>query len=346
MDLKQLMIKVRNEGGSEVHLKIGSAPLMRQQKFLKRLSLPAFVPQDMDALLKAVLTDDESKKVQSGAFFEKNIWGADPCNFSVNFFKIQGQTAAILRLLAPTIPSFDGMRLPAVMGQMIERKSGLLIISGPPRSGIMSTVAALVEMINKNQPAHVLIMQDQIEFVFEPKKARISQRQFKKDLVSFEAGINFAKRMDVDVLVIGDMKREPPFRAIFDYVNGGNFAILTMQTLGVQTTLEKLLGSFSADDQDYIAGVLSQDLIGVCSQALLVDPLEQKIVPVHETLVMNSPIRKIIQGGRANQIEFNFKSAGEGSALFETDVNRAVKEQKVSKEIGDSFMAWYKGMKG
>ncbi len=343
MDLKQLITTARSEEATEIHLKIGSPPIVRQRRFLKRLQMPAVQGPDIEKMIEALLTPDEKKKFGEHNSFEGNIWGKEPCSFSLNLFKSQQQTCAIIRLLSSSIPTFEDLRVPAIFSKFLEAHKGLLILCGPPRSGISSLLASAIEKINTSRAGHLLVMVDQIEYNFEPKMCRISLRQYKKDFISLEAGINFSKRMDVDVLSIGDLRRELPFRGILEYVNGGHFAILTMPNLGFQAALEKIIFSFSDSDREYVSNLLSVDLVGVCSRYNLFNA--NQVVPIYEALFPGSAVRKIIQTGKIGQIEANLKTAGEGSITFDADITRNFKEGKITREILDGFQSWYRGSK-
>ena len=345
MELKSLIVTVQQQGGSEIHLKVGASPLMRHNKNLKRMPMPAVVSADLDSMVNGLLSADEQKKFQDQQSFEANYFGQEPCNFRVNLFKVQGQTQAIVRLLRSKIPRFEEIGFPASFADLTDGRSGLLILSGPARSGISTSLAAIVERMNTTRGGHILVLEDPIEYVFQSKGAFISQRQLKKDLNSVEQGINFAKRMDVDVLVIGDLKREPPMRILLEYVNGGHMVIISMQTLGIQNTLEKILISFPEKDRDHVCSILARHLLGICSQTLIFDPLGSRMTPIHELLTVNHTIRGILQKGRIGQIESNIEGAGEGSRLFESQLTRLVREGKVSKEISDAFLTSYRGYK-
>ncbi len=344
MDLKQLISAVLEQGGTEIHLKIGSPPLVRQNKFLRRLSLPAIQAGDIEGIIKQALSPADLAKFSQQRSFEGNFFGAPPCNYRLNLFQAQSETMAIIRLIRKAVPNFAEISFPTAMDSLTQAKAGLVIIAGPCRSGISTSLAAFVERVNQNRAAHILLFEDPIEFSFEPKKSRISQRQFKTDVISIEAGINFAKRMDVDVLVIGDLKRELPFRSILEYVAGGHLVVLTMQTLGIQNTLEKILFAFPENDRTYIGNVLATCLLGICSQALLLHPGEKRLRPIHEVLISNSTISGILQKGRANQIEPNMRSAGEGSITFEQSAGRMIREG-VPKDVIDAFISMYRGIK-
>ncbi|HEY9071914.1 MAG TPA: ATPase, T2SS/T4P/T4SS family [Candidatus Ozemobacteraceae bacterium] len=344
MDLTQLLTTVQESGGTEIHLKVGSPPLVRQNKFLRKLALPAVQPGDIAGVVKQALSPEELAKFNQQRQFEGNFFGGAPCNFRLNLFQAQSQTMAIIRLIRKAVPNFAEISLPPALEALTEAKAGLVILAGPCRSGISTSLAAFVERINQGRSAHVLLFEDPIEFSFEPKKCRITQRQFKKDLYSIESGINFAKRMDVDVLVIGDLKRELPFRSILEYVAGGNFVVLSMQTLGIQNTLEKILYAFPESDRPYIGNVLATSLLGICSQALLLNPGSKKLVPIHEVFISNSTMAGILQKGRVNQIEPNLRSAGEGSITFEQSAGRLIRDG-MPKDVLDAFMTMYRGVK-
>ncbi|HNV70328.1 MAG TPA: ATPase, T2SS/T4P/T4SS family [Candidatus Ozemobacteraceae bacterium] len=343
MDLKQLINTVFQQGGSELHLKVGSQPLMRKNKNLKQLQMPAVQNDDMIKIVKTMLLQDEAKKFVDQSSFEKNVIGELPCNYRLNLFRSQGQILGIVHIIRQAMPSFSEISFPQVFDSFTKARQGLFIIAGPARSGVSTSLAAFVERINQTRSSHILLIEDPIEFTFDPRLARISQRQLKKDLQTVEQGINFAKRSDVDVLVIGDVKREVPYKTILEYVNGGHFVVLSMQTLGIQNTLDKIIISQPESEREHICNMLARDLLGICSQALVFHAIEQKLMPIHETLIMNNTMKGIIQKARINQLEANIMSGGEGSFLFEHNLNRLVRENKIPKESADGFINFYRG---
>ena len=345
MQLKELIEAVYSQGGSEIHLKAGSPPLIRQNRFLRRVEQDPLKAADMKKILKDLLDDEDRKKFAANQYLERNFFGVAPCNYRLILFQAQEETFAIVKIIRKAVPSFGEILFPQTLGEIIHASKGIFILAGPARSGISTSLAALVEHINQNRACHILIMEDPIEFAFEPKKSRVSQRQFKKDLLSIDQGINFAKRMDVDVMVIGDLKQEVPYRSLLDYVDGGHFVILSMQTLGIQNTLEKIIFSFPEADRDHACNVLAHNLIGVCSQALLLDSTGRNLVPIHEVLQVNNTIRGIVQKGRINQIEPNIRSAGTGSATFDDSISRAIGQGNLSRESASAFQDMYRGMR-
>jgi len=345
MDLKQIIASVHQQGGTEIHLKVGSPPLVRHNKYLKRMTGEILQKVDLDSIADVMLASDEKRKFGEQRFFEGNFFGQPPCNFRLNLFYAQSQICAIIRIIGKAVPKFSEIGFPESLASITTANTGLFILAGPARSGISTSLAAFIERINQSRAAHILIIEDPIEFYFEPQKSRISQRQFKKDLLSIEQGINFSKRMDVDVLVIGDLKREIPYTSVLDYVDGGHFVIITMQTLGVQNTLEKIILSFPEADREHIWNVLAHNLLGICSQVLLVDPFDQRMLPIHEVLLLNNSMRSTIQKGRISQIDPNLKTVGENNQSFEQDILRVLREGRLTKEITDSFMSMYKGLR-
>lgn len=345
MDLKNLLAKVHQQGATELHLKVGAAPLIRQNRFLKKIDLPAVTAEDLKGVLATALPEDERKRLANVRFQEVNVFGEPPCNYRLQILQAQGEFCIIIKIIAKAIPGFAELGFPFSLEPLTKAAQGLFILAGPARSGISTSLASFVERINQNRSAHVLVVEDPIEYTFEPKKSRISHRQFKKDIQSIEQGINFAKRMDVDVLVLGDLKREVPFYNILDYVAGGHFVVLSMQSLGAQNTVEKILFSFPEHDREHAANVLSHTLLGICSQALLHSPSESRMVPIHEVMLMNNTIRQIIQKGRVTQIDPNLRAGGEGSQPFDVPLGKYAREQVLPKEAVDAFLATYRSSK-
>ncbi|NCB40880.1 MAG: hypothetical protein EOM80_19165, partial [Erysipelotrichia bacterium] len=218
MDIRKMIETVKTAGGTELHIKAGARPLMRKNKFLRRMDFPVLQEADVEGMLKELLSEEERNKFNKLSSYEANYFGKPPCNFRLTLFHSQQKPVALIKIISSKVPSLEEIRFPEVLTPIFDSRKGLFIISGPARSGISTSLAAIVERMNKLHARHVLIIEDPIEFHFEEKRCRISQRQFRKDINMIEQGINFAKRMDVDVLVIGDLKREIPFRNIIEYV--------------------------------------------------------------------------------------------------------------------------------
>lgn len=346
MDIKKLIETVKKAGGTELHLKVGSQPLMRKNKFLRRMECPILHADDMETMLKELLSEEDRGKFNKLSSFEANYFGRPPCNFRLTLFHSQQKPVALIKIISNKIPTLEEIKFPEPLVPYLDAKKGIFIIAGPARSGISTSLAAMVERMNQLHARHVLIIEDPIEFNFEQKRCRISQRQFRKDIHMIEQGINFAKRMDVDVLVIGDLKREIPFKSIIEYVAGGHFVILSMQTLGIVNTLEKFIFSFPEADREFVCQVLAENLQGVCSQALIADMAGKRIVPVHETLVMNNTAMSIIQKGKVSQLEPNIVSAGVGSQLFSQSVQKLYLANELDRTAGEGFLEFYRGTRG
>lgn len=346
MDIKKLIENVKNSGGTELHLKVGSRPLIRKNKFLRHMEFPPIQEADMEDLLKSLLSSEDIEKFKKASSFEANFFGKPPCNFRLTLFHSQQRPVALIKIINSKIPTLEEIKFPEPLIPFLDAKKGVFIVAGPARSGISTSLASMVERMNQRKPRHILIIEDPIEFNFEQKRCRISQRQFRKDILVIDQGINFAKRMDVDVLVIGDLKREIPFRSIVEYVAGGHFVVLSMQTLGIVNTLEKFIFSFAESDRDFACQVLAENLQGVVSQALISDQVGKRIVPVHETLVINNTVMSIIQKGKISQIEPNIASAGTGSQLFAQSVQKLYLKNELDRVAGEDFLDFYRGTRG
>ena len=347
MDVKLLIEKVFESGGNELHMKIGSKPLMRKNNALKPMDFPALVEDDMKDLQSELLTKDEIAKFERIGVYEVNHFGKPPCNFRLSMFHSQQKPIAYIKIVNNSAPSLMEIGFPESAASLLSSAKGLFILSGPARSGISTSMAALVEYMNNKFRRHVLVIEDPIEYYYQPKECIISQRQFSKDIYMIEQGINFAKRMDVDTLVIGDLKRDIPFKNIIEYVAGGHLVILCMQNLGITSTLEKFVLSFPESYREYVNIVLSENLLAVCSQALITNSTGRR-VPVHEILIPNKNSAGIIAMGKYSQIRNNINTAGSGSILFDTDKGRpgSVAEKlakgELEKSAADAFLEYYK----
>lgn len=345
MNVKQLIGKVKEAGGTELHLKISSKPLMRKGRLIRNMDYPAIEVADMVGLLSELLTEDEINKFKKIGIFESNFFGSSPCNFRLSVFHSQQKPVVLIKIIESKIPLLKDLMFPESIASLLDSRKGLLIMTGSPRSGISTSLASLIDRVNQSSSRHILLIEDPIEFIFEQKMSRISQREFRKDIFMIERGINFAKRMDIDILVIGDLKKEIPFKNIIEYVSGGHFVILNMQTLGVSNALEKLIFSFPEADREYICQVLAENLLGVCSQFLLQGGTG-KTVPVYEVLINNSTSSSVIQKCKLGQIAHNISSFGAGSESFAQAIQNLVAKRVIDRNTGGDFLDFLNGTKG
>ncbi|NLM17832.1 MAG: Flp pilus assembly complex ATPase component TadA [Candidatus Riflebacteria bacterium] len=338
MEVVKLIEKVYTAGGNELHLKVGTKPMMRRNKHLIQLDVPVLVEDDMKHLFNDLLKDDHRKEFEEESFLELNFWDNKPCNYRLSLFRSQGTTVATIKLIESEVPSIDKLQFPQSIVSLLSARQGLLIFAGPTRSGITTLMASAIQHINETSERHIHIIEDPVEYRYKNDKSYISQRQLGKDLLVIEQGINFAKRMDVDVLVIGDIKREIPFFNIIEYMMGGHMVILCMPTLGVTTTLEKFVYSFDESRRNYIYHALSEHLLAVMSQGLIENRMKSGVVPVHELLLCNTITTDIFSKGKLAQIEPNMRSAGPGSVTFAETVKRLITQGTISEAEGNTFL--------
>ncbi len=338
MDIGKLVEKVIGEGGNEIQLKIGSKPLMRKNKLLRGMDLPTIVEEDVTGVLTELLPPEELKKVAKKTYFETNIFGKLPANIRLTVFHAQEKPVLIIKIISNKMPTLKDIGFPDALVSLIESRKGLFIVTGPARSGISTTIAAIVEHLNNKFSRHIITIEDPIEFNFESKKSRITQRQIGKDILDFNQGLNFAKKMDVDTFIISDIKQTVPFKSILELVAGGSFVILAMSSLVFVAAIEKFVFDFPEEHRDYVWQVLADNLLGVCSQALIATKNASQIVPAFEILIMNSIAAGIIQKGKASQLEGNIMNLGMGSALFGEYVNHLILKNAIDRPSADAFL--------
>lgn len=337
MDIGKIIEQVISEGGNEVQFKIGAQPLMRRNRVLKKLDMPSVIKEDIDSLIKEFLSGDEIKKCEQKQYLEVNLFGKLPVNVRLTFFWAQESPTVIVKLLNEKISTLKDLGFPDPMIPVLESRTGLFIVTGPARSGISTTLAAMVEHLNQNFNRHIATFEDPIEYNFESKNSKITQRQIGKDTMDINQALNFAKKMDVDTYVISDIKQNIPFKTILDMVSSGNFVIMAMSSLGFTSALEKIALDFPEDQRDYVWQILADNLRGICSQALILNN-SGNLVSAYETLIMNGIAAGIIQKGKTTQLEGNIMNFEMGSALFSEYVNHLVLKNAIDKPSADNFI--------
>ncbi len=290
------------KGGSDLHLGVGYPPLARARGELVPLRDAPVDAAEMASLLFEITTPDQRKKAEESRDLDFGYAFGDKARFRANYFYKATGLAAAFRLVPSKVQSLTDLGCPDVLRRLADRRSGLVLVTGPTGSGKSTTLAAMVDHVNDTRACHILTIEDPIEFVHEPKKAAVTHREIGVHASSFAAAMRSAGREDTQVVLIGELRGKETMLLALQLASQGILVLSTLHTNGAASTIDRVINAFPEGEQSQVRGMLAESLIGVVSQQLLRLKEGEGRVAAMEILVGSSALSSMIREGKMHQI--------------------------------------------
>jgi twitching motility protein PilT len=335
-DLLKLM---RTQGASDLHLTSGSAPYMRIDGEMVKQHYKSVAAETCQSLIFEILTESQKELFEKQLDLDLSYPLNGVGRFRVNVFMQRHGIAACFRLIPEDIKTVEDLDLPEQLCDLIDISEGLILVTGPTGSGKSTTLAALIHEINLKQQAHIITIEDPIEFVHQNQQSLISQREVASHTKSFAAALRAALREDPDIILVGEMRDLETISLAITAAETGHLVFGTLHTNSAIKTIDRVIDVFPESQQAQIRVMLSESLRGVVAQALLPRPDRRGRVPAVEVLVNVPAVANLIREGKTHQINTVMQtSRGHGMATFETSTHDLINKGLISKEDGMSFL--------
>jgi twitching motility protein PilT len=301
--LPELLKRLTEAGGSDLHLSTNSAPQMRVHGHLA--PVPGFgpmTPSDTKRLAYSVLTDAQKHRFEENLELDFSFGLKGMSRFRANLFNQKGAVGAVFRAIPYEIKTFDALGLPAVVSDMCKKPRGLILVTGPTGSGKSTTLASMVDKINIDRHEHILTIEDPIEFLHNHKNCVVNQREVAADTHSFGAALRTALRQDPDVVLVGEMRDLETIEMALRIAETGHLTFATLHTNSAYSTINRIIDVFPSAQQAQIRTQLSLVLEGILCQSLLPKASGDGRVMALEVLVPNPAIRNLIREDKIHQI--------------------------------------------
>ena len=337
-DLMEQMIEM---GGSDMHIQAGAPVYFRISGKLQPFGEDPLTPHECQKLIFSMLNNAQRKDLEQNWELDCSYGVKGLARFRVNVYKERGYYAACLRALSSKIPNFDQLGLPDIVREMSERPRGLVLVTGPTGSGKTTTLAAMVDLINRTRQEHILTVEDPIEYVFPNIKSLVHQRQKGEDTKSFANALKAALREDPDVVLVGEMRDLETISLAISAAETGHLVMGTLHTSSAAQTVNRILDVFPPEQQPQIQAQLSNSLVAVFSQTLVSKknpkPGEFGRVMAQEILVVNPAIANLIREGKVSQIYSAIQTGMKlGMQTMEQALANLVKQGVISYEAAVS----------
>jgi twitching motility protein PilT len=300
--LSDLLKKMLEMGGSDLHITTNSPPQIRVHGHLTPLDLPPLQPAETKQLAYSVLTDAQKHRFEENLELDFSFGLKGLARFRGNLFNQRGATAAVFRVIPFEIRSFQQLNLPSVISKLCEKPRGLILVTGPTGSGKSTTLAAMLDKINSERHDHIITIEDPIEFVHQNKSCLVNQREVHSDTKSFSLALRAALREDPDVVLIGEMRDLETIESALRIAETGHLTFGTLHTNSAASTINRVIDVFPAHQQSQIRAQLSLVLEGVICQSLLPRIGGQGRVCAMEILIPNPAVRNLIREDKIHQI--------------------------------------------
>jgi len=338
MNIHTILQMAVDQNGSDIHLITGIQPNLRIDGVLTPIpDSPVLQQEHMEALIFPIMTEEQKEYVQVNKELDFGYQYKDAGRFRVNVYHQQGKLAASLRLIPSHIKTIDELALPPVFHELIKQKQGIILVTGPTGEGKSTTLAAMIDEINSLHSHHILTIEDPIEFVYQPKKSIISQREINNDTQGWEVALRSSLREDPDIVLVGEMRDHETIAAALTVAETGHLVFGTLHTFSASQTIDRIIDVFPASQQNQIRQQLAATIRAVVSQRLL-PKVGGGRVAATEIMIANSAIKNLIREGKTFQIDNSIQTAqGEGMQLLEMHLAQLVQQGVVSMENAEEF---------
>ncbi|MCB0350185.1 MAG: type IV pilus twitching motility protein PilT [Bdellovibrionales bacterium] len=335
-DLFKIMV---NNNASDLHLTSGSPPALRVHGDIEPLNYRPLTHEECHALIYEIMTPDQRKNFEDNWECDFSYSLENVGRFRCNIFNQRKGIAAVFRYIPSKIQTLQELNLPPAVRAICKEKKGLVCVTGPTGSGKSTTLAAMVDFINKEYNYHILTVEDPIEFVHENQRSIINQREVSNHTKSFAKALKAALREDPDVILVGEMRDLETISLAMTAAETGHLVFGTLHTMSAAKTVDRIIDAFPQAQQAQIRVMLSESLRGVVAQTLFPRADQPGRIAAFEILVNTFAISNLIREGKTFQIPSAMQTGGgDGMMTFESHLKTLVGSGKVSRENAENFL--------
>jgi twitching motility protein PilT len=341
-NLRALLEEMIEKNASDLHLTAGERPKLRIDGDMTSASADeVLAPKDTLSLAYSVLTENQKKRFEIDDELDFSFGIQNLARFRGNVFKQRGCVAMVLRMIPFSVLTFEDLGLPAVMAQLADRPRGLILVTGPTGSGKSTTLAAVIDRINKTRKGHIITVEDPIEFIHSHQGCIVNQREVGTDTKSFATALKYALREDPDIILVGEMRDLETVAAALTIAETGHLVLATLHTNSAAESINRIIDVFPSNQQSQVRAQLAFVLEGVITQTLLQKASGRGRVMCAEIMVATPAIRALIRDDKIHQIYSALQSGKKfgmqtmADALYQAYVQRLVSKEECLRVASD-----------
>ncbi len=302
VSIREILQTAWEHKASDVHMTVGIPPKMRVNGTLVTMPYDRMLPADTLEVLKSIMNEKQEEKFEEMGELDFSYSIPDLGRYRVNAYRQRGTVAMALRLVSSEIPSAESLGVPESVVDLYTRKRGLILVTGPTGSGKSTTLAAIIDKVNHNREAHVITLEDPIEYLHRHDKSIVNQREIGLDSLSYANALRAALREDPDVILVGEMRDFETISVAITAAETGHLVLSTLHTIGAASTVDRVIDVFPPHQQQQIRVQFANVLEAVVSQQLMPTADGQSRVAAFEVLHTTNAVRNLIREGKSHQL--------------------------------------------
>lgn len=328
--LHQLLKAAVKQGASDLHIVAGSPPILRVEGRVVRVKSGDLTADQTRQICYSILTDSQKSRFETTKELDFSFGIKAMARFRGNLFFQRGAVSGVFRRIPLEIPDIDLLGLPKIISDLVNFPSGLVLVTGPTGSGKTTTIAALIDKINKERRGHIITLEDPIEYVHPHKSCIVNQREVGIDTVSYRAALKHVLRQDPDVCMMGELRDLETIEASLNICETGHLVFATLHTNSAISTITRIVNVFPSDQQDRVRTQLSLTLNAIISQRLI-PGIKGGMSVANEILIMNPSIRNLIREGKLHQV-YGMMQVGQDKSGMST-LNQSLLQLVMKRKI-------------
>ncbi len=337
-DIKEILAAANEAGASDVHITVGVPPKFRVNGRLLSTEFPKMLPPDTEAILDSIMTPEQKEKFMKRGEYDMSYGIPGLGRYRINAFKQRGTIAMAFRLVNTKVPDPVALGVPNSVVDLYTRKRGLILVTGPTGSGKSTTLAAIINKINTQRDAHIITLEDPIEYMHSHSMSVVNQREIGLDTNSYADALRAALREDPDVILVGEMRDFETISVAITAAETGHLVLSTLHTIGAASTVDRVIDVFPPHQQQQIRVQLANTLEAVVSQQLIPTIDGSKRVAAFEVLHSNNAVKNLIREGKSHQIPTVMQTnRNRGMMIMDEAIVQLFYDGIISKEMAIQF---------
>lgn len=335
--LQQLLKAAVKQNASDLHIVAGSPPTLRVEGKIVRIKAAELTAETTQSLCYSILTESQKGKFEATKELDFSFGVKSTARFRANLFYQRGAVSGVFRKIPVEIPDLEELQVPPIIKELVNAPAGLILVTGPTGSGKSTTIAALIDKINRERRGHIVTLEDPIEYVHAHKNCIVNQREVGIDTVSYRSALKHVLRQDPDVVLMGELRDLDTIESALTIAETGHLVFSTLHTNSAIQSINRVVNVFPAEQQDRIRMQLSLTLHAIISQRL-VPGRNGGMVPAMEVLMMNTNVRNLIRENKLHQV-YGMMQVGQdksGMVTLNQSLSRLVLARKV--EVKTAFL--------
>ena len=328
--LKELLEVTVKEQASDLHLSVGHSPILRvSSRLIPLVKRKKLLPKDTQGLAMTLMTPEQYQRFLKEKEIDFSYNFEERARFRVNTFLQEGEISIALRLIPTQIRTVEELNLPPILHEFTRASQGFVLMTGPSSHGKSTTLAALIDEINRTRTDHIITIEDPIEYIFKDDRSIIDQREVYQDTLSFARALRSTFRQDPDVIMVGEMRDPETIATAITAAETGHLVFATLHTNSASQTIHRIVDSFPSEQQAQVRAQLSGSLLGVISQRL-VPGIKGGLVPACEVMISTPAVANLIRENKIHELPLVIETSAEAGMI---SLNRSLANLVKNKEI-------------